>query len=368
MKTVKELMVPIDLQEAPKSAKDWEGAIAAGFNAIVRKDNSEDEPKDVRMYNGSKAVTKTFVDLLSGIAPANTYAFPLGNTVAAKNPAWKGLNSTVKTDILISRNRTTAGPKTPKVSLKMSSDALLMSHEKLEAISVLEAVRDVYLKKNPDPSIRTLIANIAQHFGTIRTKLNSTEIKKIISAGRRMGEVAKQFLEQQGIHEALSREFGNYFSTSSEVRTWMVYEALTGQVKFQGNIGAANYLLQGTPNGASSLEAITKATAQRLSRNIRVAVRFSTNRRGKISSSLRADVRESKKRFTQVFVESLTAEYMFLAESKMPITENIVMTMLTRAFNYILDIVKGLFRKGIAAVMSFFDMDIDEVDIEGVIA
>jgi hypothetical protein len=368
MKTIKELMSPIDLQEAPRDAKDWEGVIAAGFNDIVRGDNSTDDVKFVQMYKGSKRVVKTFVDLLERIAPANSFAFALGNSVAPKNPSWKGANATVKTDILLSTNRTTASARTPKISLKMSADALLMSHEKLEAISVFEAVRDVYLKNNPDPSLRTVIANIATHFATIRTKLNSTEIKKIISAGRRMGEVAKEFLEQQGIHAALTEEFANYFSSSSEVRTWMVYEAITGKVKFQGNIGSANYLLQGTPNGATSLEPITKGTAERLSRNLRVAVRFSTNRRGKISSSMRADVRESKRKFSQVFTEAMTAQYMHLAESKMPITENIIMTMLTKAFNYVLDIVKGLFRKGIAAVMNFFDIDVETVEIEGVVA
>lgn len=187
----------------------------------------------------------------------------LGNIKGSVTEEWRKLglykesgatpNNTPKTDIIGGRFH---------ISIKEESGARLMSGAVNESIATIraaiESVDDAELKKKAD---------------ALFSKLTSTGTRARISADATVGDIKKKFKmhgydpatasdDERKVHdiEELKSEFNDFvaeINTNSEIKKAIIYEALTGAVKFGENSeSCANYILTWDDDGKCNLYTI----------------------------------------------------------------------------------------------------------------
>lgn len=351
----------IPLVESPVTAKQLEKVLVVAYNHIVHGEEGND-PILFQSYQSMKDSLQSYVDVIRPYSSRGDLLWHSGGSYGTLSRNWEGNDATYKTDMYLS---TTKNTSKVKISLK-SVGSQVVSAEKKEALSILKAVNSIYMKNNPDPKIGTLIDGIQEGFGTILTRMTARELSRMImNPANLVGEVLG-YLELTEMHKVLEEKFREYFASSSEFRKWFVYESLSGQVKFSGGLGSANHLLIGDSSGPRSMEKLTPSVAQRHASGVTLGVRFISHKRGRISSSLRGDLRDDN--MIRCIASFLLMESSFLKESKMKITENTILTMIRRALAYTLKKIMEIVKKGINALMNFIGIEPVEVEVSGTIS
>jgi len=355
---LREELDKISLIESPVTAKQWEKVIVTGYNYLQYKDKGND-PKIYNLFRSVKPQCETYVDGMSPYASSGDKLWYCGEEMGKMSRNWTGTNGTFKTDMYFSRSK---GSSKIKISLK-SPGSQIISSEKGETLALLNAVNDVYMKTYPDPKLSDLIKAISESFGSILTKFTTTELKKLASNPKNIIGAVMEYLELNRMHSLIADKINQYYSSSKEFRKWLVYEAMTGHVKFAGGLGEANYLVKGNANGFISMEKIVPTLAAKYSNNVSLAVRFISHKRGRISTSLRGDLRNGN--VYDHIACFMLSEMNFLRESKIELNENIITILLGRIIPYVTEKLLQAFNFGLSNLFRFLNFSVSEVTVVG---
>lgn len=355
---LREELDKIPLIEAPVTAKQWEKVIVAGYNYLQYKDKGNDS-KAYELFKSVKPQCKTYVDGISPYASGGDKLWYCGEDMGKMSRNWTGTNGTFKTDMYFSRSK---GTSKVKISLK-SPGSQIVSSEKNETLALLNSVNNVYMKKNPDPKLAELIRGINESFGSILTKFTTTELKKLAANPRNIIGVVLEYLELNRMHSIIADKINQYYSSSKEFRKWLVYEAMTGHVKFGGGLGEANYLVMGNANGFISMQKIVPTLAAKYADSVSLAVRFISHKRGRISTSLRGDLNNGN--VYDHIACFMLSEMNFLRESKIELNESILTTLLGRIIPYITEKILQALSFGLTNLLRFLNLVVSEVTVLG---
>lgn len=361
MKKFNELREELDkipLIESPVTAKQWEKVIVTGYNYLQHKDKGND-PKIYSLFRSVKSQCETYVDGMSPYASFGDKLWYCGEDMGKMSRNWTGTNGTFKTDMYFSRSK---GSSKVKISLK-SPGSQIVSSEKNETLALLNAVNDVYMKTYPDPKLSDLIKGINESFGSILTKFTTTELKKLALNPKNIIGAVLEYLELNRMHSIIADKINQYYSSSREFRKWFVYEAMTGHVKFGGGLGEANYLAMGNANGFISMEKLVPTLAAKYSNNVSLAVRFISHKRGRVSTSLRGDLRNGN--VYDHIACFMLSEMNFLRESNIELNENIITTLLGKIIPYITQILLQALSFGLSNLFRFLNFVVSEVTVVG---
>jgi len=355
---LREELERIPLIEAPVTAKQWEKVVVAGFNYLQYKDKGNDAVA-YDLFRSVKKECKSYVDGIAPYASRGDKMWYCGDEMGKMSKVWTGTNGTLKTDMYLSRSK---GNSKVKISLKFPG-AQIVSSEKNETLALLNVVNDVYMKNNPDPKLKTLVKEVADGFGSILTKFTTTELKKLAKNPTRIIDAVMQYLELNKMHSILEEKIRSYYSSSTEFRKWFVYEAMSGNAKFAGGLGAANYLLMGDSSGFISMQKLVPTLAAKYAQGLTIGVRFISHKRGRISTSLRGDLQNATVwDHARLF---LLSEMNFLTESKIPLNENIISVLLRKLLSYIIEKITQIVNLGIGALLRFLGLAPAEVAVSG---
>ena len=348
----------VPLNEGAVTAKQWEKVITLAFNDQKHGDTSGFDAATIKKYSGVKSVASSFVDEVSTIASESDYMWHSGDEMGTVSGIWAGRNGTFKTDMYLS---STKGSSTKKITYK-HANGQIFSSEKNETIALFRSVDEHYMKSQRDPALRTLIGEIEDGFGSLLTKLSATELKNLAKNPINLVDDVMKYLEIKNMNGILKQKIREYYESSATFRKFLVFEALSGNHKFDGGLGAANYMLRGTDSGVSSLERITTALAAKYSRNVNVGVRFISHKRGRISSSFRGDIRDG---FENCMKHFILNELRFITETKLQLNEFAIATLIRRLLSYLVGVIKKVVGQGISAIRKFFGLEPEEVIITG---
>jgi hypothetical protein len=355
---LREELDKIPLIEAPITAKQWEKVIVAGYNYIQHNDKGNDAVA-YDLFKNVKKECKTYIDGISQYASGGDKLWYCGEEMGKMSRNWTGTNATFKTDMYLSRNR---GNSKVKISLK-APGAQIVSSEKNETLALLNAVNDIYMKNNPDPKLKILVKEVGEGFGSILTKFTTTELKKLAKNPTKIIDVVMEYLELNKMHSILEEKVRSYYNSSLEFRKWFVYEAMSGHVKFAGGLGEANHLLMGNANGFISMQKLVPTLAAKYANGLTIGVRFISHKRGRISTSLRGDLKNGN--VYDHIACFMLSEMNFLRESKIELNENIITTLLGRIIPYITEKLLQVLSYGISNLLRFLNFTVSEVSVIG---
>lgn len=351
----------IPLTESLVTAKQLEKVLVVGYNILFHGEKGRDEALN-STYESVKGVCDSYSKLIHTFASRGDLLWHSGGSQGTLSRSWIGTDATYKTDMYLSSARNSSKVK---ISFKMVGSQVV-SAERNEALSILNAVNSFYFKNNPDPRLGSLIEGVKEGFGSILTRMTAKELAMLATNPVNLvGEVLR-YLELKEIHEVIAEKFSDYFSSSPDFRKWFVYEALSGNVKFGGGLGSANHLLMGDMSGPTSMEKLTPSIAQKHASSVRIGVRFISHKRGRVSSSLRGDMRESN--MMREMARFMMMDASFLKENRMVVNEGVLLTLIKRAFSYIVGILNKYIRKGIDALMDFLGLSPSEVTVTGTLS
>lgn len=358
---LKEDLGELVLNEAPVTAKQLEKVIVSGYNHIVHGEKGRDE-ESYRIYKSMKDVCLSYVRIIQPYSSRGDLMWYSGDGYGTLSPSWSGRDATYKTDMYLSTSKNSSKVK---ISLK-TVGSQIVSAEKNEALSILNAVNSHYMRNNPDPNLSSLITGIQDGFGSIVTRMTAKELAFLASnPSNLVGEVLK-YLELKNLHGMLEEKFNQYYSSSNEFQKWFVYEALSGNYKFGGGLGSANYLLIGDENGPVSMEKLVPSVAAKHASSVRIGVRFISHKRGRISTSLRGDLRDDVMKTN--LISFLVLETNFLKESKMSLNENSLMTMIRKAFAFLMEKITMMLKKGLDMLLEFLGLEPKEIIVTGTLS
>ena len=141
---------------------------------------------------------------------------------------------------------------------------------------------------------------------------------------------------------------------------------MSGNYKFGGGLGSANYLLIGDENGPVSMEKLVPSVAAKHASSVRIGVRFISHKRGRISTSLRGDLRDDVMKTN--LISFLVLETNFLKESKMFLNENFLMTMIRKAFAFLMEKITMMLKKGLDMLLEFLGLEPKEIIVTGTLS
>ena len=181
-------------------------------------------------------------------------------------PQWLGGNKTPKTDIVLGNK---------KVSLKKGSSQL-MSGGPAESLSTFRTAMEKTtnfnldaLAKEVEEGIKNLLPSTVSDFmgGADLQKTGGTVYKNTKQKKGKIGYVAPNTFDKNTVlknadlhNQKLKKQFAQMFSKNVEFKRNFVFEAMTGQVKFDNGGGAADWFLVVDFDGSSDFHKVTSPT------------------------------------------------------------------------------------------------------------
>ena len=156
-----------------------------------------------------------------------------------------------------------------KISLKSGDAAQLMSGGKNESVATFYAALDK--TSNIEEEMATKIEGMLQDLAP--SSVAATDLKTAIK-NKSDDLVAKA----DKAHKDLMSELKTLFAENTDFRNAFAYEAMSGDVKFGGNIGACSHFLVTSFDGSSvALHSVTDSKyVSKIAKQMKVSVRFKT--------------------------------------------------------------------------------------------
>jgi hypothetical protein len=258
--------VGIDIFSEDLNESETKGKATLFETALVKawyNLNNQEIPSDAAEQKDLNALTPEMIEDAENILKKNNLtggngAKQLGSSSAPSTSFWKShgaINITPKTDVVL-------GDK--KISVKVGPSQLMSG-----AGNELTATFYAALKNSPNVE-KQLIDNIAD------------DIKKVFVKGTTKAGNVRQ-AKQKGDDETLSiavdkmgvlkKNIKDFFSKNPEFLTNFAYEAATGEEKFGGNVGTADYVLSVASNYKNGkLHKIDKAYAKELANKMKLDI------------------------------------------------------------------------------------------------
>lgn len=221
------------------SGEDWEALIAVAVND--KQEGAEwDRAEKFWANYGEDAIQvgELFKKQLK-IRSLEQY----GASSAKLNPAWKGKNTTPKTDLL-------ADGRKRKISLKKAGGSQLMSGKKEETISTFESAMGMMGEKSPKQVVK-LIDSLEKKMGEMNEKGTIGALEKLRDSGKPLTPAQKKSIEQmEGLQftaKELTAEMNAVFD-SLDFKQFFCYEAATGVGKFAEPLAVADELVEFNPD------------------------------------------------------------------------------------------------------------------------
>jgi hypothetical protein len=227
-----------------KAAKDMENLLVDTANGVSKRYSAIQPFLKKGGFKTSKDLGKK---IFRNAGIRGTSGSMVGSQSVNK-PKWRGDNKTPKTDIIVDRM---------KISLK-TGDSQLMSGGSAEALSTYEAALDntKFIKKQIkklanecEKGIKDLLPNyLGKQKGGIGTQKRSGVFKK-----DRILKAADDF------NHILKKKFIDLFQLKDDFKKEFVFEAMTGNVKFNGNNGTATHFLVCDFDGNAKFHKVTSS-------------------------------------------------------------------------------------------------------------
>lgn len=258
------------VEGSTEAAKEMEFVLvdAAGGNS-GKKQYKNLEPYAIKGgFDTSLDLGKKIIQNI-GLSGKGGYMAPTGTITSKKwsngDPQWMGGNKTPKTDIVL-------GDK--KVSLKKGSSQL-MSGGPAESLSTYRvAIENTEnfnldgLAKEIEEGIKNLLPSTVSDFmgGADLQKTGGTVYQDTKRQRGKIADVAPGTFDKNTVLKnadnhnlKLKKQFAQMFSNNIEFKKNFVFEAMTGKVKFDNGIGAADWFLVVDFDGSSEFHQVTSA-------------------------------------------------------------------------------------------------------------
>jgi hypothetical protein len=251
------------------------------FNQYITEGRSRGEAMEdviIAAVNKTKPEGDTFgIDPNAGVTVAN---FLAKNGVKGKGEVlgadqmevskqwskfWDGnvpsSTKTPKTDFVIGKT---------KISLKTGGAAQLMSGGKNESVATFYAALDK-TKGNMQKKMVTKLTSMFE--GLAPSSVAAKDLRSVIKSQK--DEVVNK---ANAAHKELMSELGDIFASNKDFRDAFAYEAMSGEVKFGGNMGTCTHFLVTDFDGKnSSLHSVSdKKYVSKIAEKMKVSVRFKT--------------------------------------------------------------------------------------------
>lgn len=178
---------------------------------------------------------------------------------------WEGnvppTTKTPKTDFIIGKT---------KISLKTGGAAQLMSGGKNESVATFYAA----LEKTKGNMQKDVVAKLTNMFeGLAPSSVTATNLRTAIKSQK--DELVNK---ANAAHKELMEELSGIFEKNTSFRNAFAYEAMSGEVKFGGNLGTCTHFLVTSFDGKdSTLHSVSdKAYVTKIAEKMKVSVRFKT--------------------------------------------------------------------------------------------
>lgn len=321
------------LAEGAPTGAQWEEIITLAYNhllygydyrskKLLKISNMNSFPANLKPYLSiGEQIAKEAISKLNKETLRHT-----GSGNAPTGKLWKEITNkssdVPKTDMLT---------KNIKISLKKEGQSQLMSGLKNEALATfIAAFNSARYKDNLGNALLDLIEN---SFTERKDKFSMT------------GAEQADYVE---MHREITNDLREFFKDNEKIKKWVVFEAMSGKVKFDGNWGTATHLMVFTPTGKLKIfKPISLPLANKLSKQVDVRISFKTQS-GRRSSALRLGIKEEN----ETIYDMIEKERQFLTEAN-------VLSWLKNILNKIVKKVKSLLDKGFQYLMSFLGIDID---------
>ena len=178
---------------------------------------------------------------------------------------WEGnvpsSTKTPKTDFIVGKT---------KISLKTGGAAQLMSGGKNESVATFYAA----LEKTKGNMQKTIVNKLTNMFeGLAPSSVAAKDLRAVIKSQK--DEVVNK---ANAAHKELMSELSGIFAKNTDFRDAFAYEAMSGEVKFGGNLGTCTHFLVTDFDGkSSSLHSVSdKKYVSKIAGQMKVSVRFKT--------------------------------------------------------------------------------------------
>jgi hypothetical protein len=168
---------------------------------------------------------------------------------------------TPKTDFIVGKT---------KISLKTGGAAQLMSGGKNESVATFYAA----LEKTKGNMQKDIVSKLTNMFeGLAPSSVAAKDLRTVIKSQK--DEVVNK---ANAAHKELMSELSGIFAKNTEFRDAFAYEAMSGEVKFGGNLGTCTHFLVTDFDGkSSSLHSVSdKKYVSKIAGQMKVSVRFKT--------------------------------------------------------------------------------------------
>ena len=273
----------------------------------------------------------------------------LGADTMDVSPKWKeyfggsvpAATRTPKTDFVVGKN---------KISLKTGDAAQLMSGARNESLATFYTA----LEKGGDGIHEEVIAKLNKMFeGMAPASLSATDLRTAIK--NQSDEMVNRANEA---HKLMQNELAKIFNTNQEFRNAFAHEAMSGEVKFGGGIGACSHFLvsdfDGSRNKYKSVDDM--AYVAKVANQMKVSVRFKT------TSVKRGGVKTGEYRYSSVVglnVDKMHEEMEQLLNSTF-LTEGKITDWIKRQWNRL----KEAFAKAMTYIKKSLKNALDFLEVE----
>jgi hypothetical protein len=262
------------------SATEWEKIIEIAYNKVTSqqaiKDPKLTEPyrKYLTVKSAADGIVKSLRDI-KGVG--GKIVIQYGSGRALTSPMWKGKDTDApKTDIYFTNKSDTTGNYTKsnnvRISLKKAGGSQLMSAEKQETINTFVAA-EKHMHRRKSKTVSSLIKEIEKGFTSIVTDIPLNDLKGLYD--KQTGKVKKKgiinvsgrdikitkdilaqrdaILQQEKVHNSISAHIKSYFEKNVEFKNCFVYEAASGELKFETfPLAFANWIVTFDPDKSSA--------------------------------------------------------------------------------------------------------------------
>ena len=172
-----------------------------------------------------------------------------------------GATKTPKTDFVVGKT---------KISLKTGDGAQLMSGGKSESLATFYTA----LENGGDGIHKDVISKLTKMFeGLSPSSVSATDLRTAIK-----DQSDEMVMKAEAAHKEMMAELGSIFNSNTAFRDAFAHEAMSGEVKFGGNIGACSHFLISDFDGSRNKLKLTsdRKYVSEVAGKMKLSVRFKT--------------------------------------------------------------------------------------------
>lgn len=259
-----------------------------------------------------------------------------------------GATRTPKTDFVVGKT---------KISLKTGNAAQLMSGAKSEALATFYTALD----KGGDKIHKEVIDKLKTMFeGMAPASVTAKDLRTAIKD--QSDEMVNRANEA---HKLMQDELAKIFNSNQDFRNAFAHEAMSGEVKFGGNIGACSHFLVSDFDGKKNKLKLVddKTYVAKVANQMKVSVRFKT---GSVKKKVDGKtVKTGEYRYSSVVglnVSKMHEEIELLTQDAY-LTENMVTDWVKRQWNRL----KETFMKALAYIKKSLKNALDFLEVEPIV-